>query len=146
MAPVVYMAMFYVYAVEICLGLDIWHTITGENMITLICTKSWGTCRKAVALLHEKNIKHEYREYKKDPLTSAEITAILKKLNVPAKTLLRKRDKAYKALNLTGEESDAELIPHFANNPTLLQRPIAIRHNAAVVCRPVERLLELIEE
>ena len=120
--------------------------MNGENMITLICTTTWGTCRKAVALLNEKKIQHQYREYKKNPLNAAELTTILKKLNVPANTLLRKRDKAYKALQLTGSESNAELIPHFAQYPTLLQRPIAIHNNKAVVCRPVERLLELLEE
>ena len=115
------------------------------KMLTLICTKTWGTCRKAVALLNEKKIVHAYREYKQTPLSQSEIKLLLKQLDTPANHLLRKRDKAYKALALTGDETDEHLIPLIAKNPTLLQRPIAVFNNKAVVARPVEKIISLVE-
>ena len=65
-------------------------------------------------------------------------------LGVAAHTLLRKRDKMYKELALTGTEDDATLVIHFAKHPTLMQRPILIHNDKAVVCRPYDKLLEII--
>jgi arsenate reductase len=65
-------------------------------------------------------------------------------LGVPPKTLLRKNDKAYKELELTGDEGDEALLTLMADHPTLLQRPIGILNGKAVVGRPHEKLLELL--
>ena len=113
-------------------------------MITLICTKTCTTCRKGVALLDEHNVTYEYREYKKNPLSLEELQILMAKLDVPANTLLRKRDKAYKANNLTGNEDDATLLPLFAANPGLMQRPILVNGDKAVVGRPIENMLALV--
>ncbi len=94
-------------------------------------------------MLDEKGIPYEYREYRLDPLSEEEIRAVLKKLRLPASGVLRKGDRANKELGLTGEEPEVELIRHMARQPTLLQRPIAILGDEAVLGRPVERVLEL---
>ena len=65
-------------------------------------------------------------------------------LGQPANAMLRRRDPAYREHNLTGEETDEELLPLFARYPTLMQRPIFIHNGRAVLGRPVERLLELL--
>ena len=113
-------------------------------MTTLICTKTWGTCRKAVALLKEKEISFDYREYKKNPLNLEEIKEVLQLYGQPAHTLLRKREKAYKALGLSGTEDDSTLIPLFVEYPALMQRPIFMHNGKAVLCRPFDRLLDII--
>ena len=69
---------------------------------------------------------------------------MLQKLGEPANTLLRKRDKAYKELSLTGKEDDTTLIPLFAKHPTLMQRPIFIHKDQAVVGRPIENMLTIV--
>jgi arsenate reductase (glutaredoxin) len=68
---------------------------------------------------------------------------VLGKLGVGPKAVLRKRDKAYKELGLTGAESDDVLIGHMAKHPTLLQRPIGILGDKAVIGRPITELLTL---
>ena len=113
-------------------------------MTTLICTKSWSTCRKAVALLEQHNIAFEYREYKKNPLSLEELQNVMQKLNIAANTLLRKRDKAYKENNLNGKESDALLLPLFVENPGLMQRPILVHNDKAIVGRPIENMLTIV--
>lgn len=113
-------------------------------MAVIICTKTCTTCRKGVALLDENNVKYEYREYKKNPLSLDELKAVLSKLDVPANTLLRKRDKAYKENNLTGTEDDATLLALFVQHPTLMQRPIFINGDKAVVGRPIENMLTIV--
>lgn len=96
-------------------------------------------------MLNEHDAEHHYREYTKDPLSEDELRSVLAKLGLPASAVFRKREKVGKELGLTGEESDDVLIPHMAQHPTLLQRPIAVLGDRAVLGRPVENLLELLQ-
>ena len=95
-------------------------------------------------MLKEHSAEYRYREYTEEPLSKAELKQVFAMLKLSPKDLLRKADKAYKALGLTGDESDAKLIGFMSEHPTLLQRPIAIKGKRAVVGRPVENLLELL--
>ena len=94
-------------------------------------------------MLKDRGLEHTYREYRKHPLSEEELTRIVGLLGVPASALLRMRDANAKELGLTGKEPDAVLIPHMARHPTLVQRPIGIKGDRAVIGRPVEKLLEL---
>lgn len=95
-------------------------------------------------MLDEKGIPYRFRDYVKDPLTEAEIRDVLKLLGLRPKDVLRTKDPAVKELGLTGDEPDARLIAAMAKHPTLLQRPIGVVGDRAVVGRPPERLLELV--
>lgn len=97
-------------------------------------------------MLKENEVPFEYREYRRDPLSAAEIRDLLAMLGAAPRDLLRTRDRAFKELDLTGVEGDDRLIELMAEHPTLLQRPIGIRRGRAVVGRPPARLLELLDE
>jgi arsenate reductase len=90
-------------------------------------------------LLNEKGIEYRYREYTREPLSETEIRDVLRKLGLRPRDVLRKN-----GLGFTGEEPDDKLISAMARHPTLLQRPIGVLGDRAVVGRPPERLLELI--
>jgi arsenate reductase len=94
-------------------------------------------------LLDEKGIEYRYRDYVKNPLTEAEIRDVLRKLGLHAPDVLRTKDAAFQELGLTGREPEDRLIAEMAKHPTLLQRPIGVKGERAVVGRPPERLLEL---
>ena len=94
-------------------------------------------------MLNDAGLEYRYREYTEEPLSAAELKRVLGLLGVGPKALLRKNDKAFKENGLTGDESDAALIKLMAKHPTLLQRPIGVKGDRAVVGRPVENLLEL---
>lgn len=96
-----------------------------------------------MTLLRERGVAFTYRDYDKEPLSEAELREVLGKLGARPRDVLRKRDKAYKALGLTGDEPDDTLLRHLAANPGLLQRPIGVRGDWAVLGRPVDKLLEL---
>jgi arsenate reductase len=96
-------------------------------------------------LLEESGIAFRYRDYKKEPLSEAEIRRTVRSLGVAFKEVLRRRDRAFKQLGMTGEESDDRLIELMARHPTLLQRPIAVLGDRAVLGRPPEKLLELVD-
>jgi arsenate reductase len=95
-------------------------------------------------LLEEKGIEYRYRDYVKNPLTETEIRDVLARLDLRPRDVLRAKDSAFRELGLTGDEPDAQLIAAMARHPTLLQRPIGVAGDRAVVGRPPERLLELV--
>lgn len=94
-------------------------------------------------MLKDQAIDYVYREYRRDPLSEEELREVFAALGCSPADLLRRRDKAFRELGLSGDEPDDELLKHMAEHPTLLQRPIGVFEGRAVVGRPVERLLEL---
>ena len=95
-------------------------------------------------MLDAKGVGYAYREYTEEPLSEAELRDVFDKLGVEPVALVRKNDKAYKELGLTGKEPASKLLKLMAKHPTLLQRPIGIKGNKAVVGRPIENLIELV--
>ena len=89
-------------------------------------------------MLNEHNRAFTYRDTTKEPLSDPELRDVLRKLGVGPYDVLRKRD-AIKA-GLSGNESDDELIALMVDNPRLVQRPIAVTEDTAVLGRPVENL------
>lgn len=96
-------------------------------------------------MLDEKGIPYHYRDYVKNPLNEEEIREVLRKLGVPAREVLRTKNPSFTGMGLTGDEPEEELIAAMARHPNLLQRPIGILGERAVVGRPAERLLDLVD-
>ena len=96
-------------------------------------------------MLKEKGVVYRYREYTQDPLSASEIRGVLKKMRLSAHQVLRRGDTANRELGLTGEEAESVLIQKMAEHPTLLQRPIGVLGDRAVLGRPAEKLLDLVE-
>ncbi len=94
-------------------------------------------------MLDENGVEYRYREYKREPLSQEELRAVFAKLGKTPHDLLRRRDKAYRELGLTGDEPDDRLIRLMAEHPTLLERPIGVLGDRAVVGRPPDNLLQL---
>ena len=96
-------------------------------------------------MLEKNGIDFEYRDYRKSPLSEDELRSLLASLGAGPADVLRRRDRAFRTLGLTGTEPDGELISLMAANPTLLERPIGIAGDEAVVGRPPNRLLTLVK-
>jgi arsenate reductase len=105
------------------------------------CSKS----RQALALLRERGIEPEIIDYLETPPTEAELEALLRKLGLRPSALLRTGEEVfkekYKGKTLTDEQS----LKALAENPVLMERPIVVKGQRAVVGRPPERVLELLE-
>lgn len=114
-------------------------------MITLYHNPRCSKSRTALALLHDHGIEPEVRLYLEQPPTAAELKQVLSKLGISARALLRKSEAAYKELNLADESlSEAALIKAMVAHPKLIERPIAITKDRAIVGRPPENLLALL--
>tara|TARA_B100000508_G_scaffold137355_1_gene131522 strand:- start:21142 stop:21480 length:339 start_codon:yes stop_codon:yes gene_type:complete len=104
------------------------------------CSKS----RQTLQLLEEKGINPDVRLYLKDELSKEELKSILKKLDVPASSIIRKGEKDYKE-NFKGKElSDEEWIDAMLKFPKLIERPILVNGDKAKVGRPPEDVLEIL--
>jgi len=105
------------------------------------CSKS----RQTLEILNKKKLDIDIIEYLKSPLDSNEIFNILKKLNYTARDLLRRGEDIYKNKNLSDESlTDDFLIDMMSKNPILIERPIVVYNDKAVIGRPPEKVLEII--
>ncbi len=93
-------------------------------------------------MLNEHKVDFVYREYTRNPLSVAELTELFTQLGKSPRELLRSRD--VKRLELNPDQDDAALIAAMAEHPRLLQRPILVVGEKAVVGRPVENMLALL--
>jgi arsenate reductase len=105
------------------------------------CRKS----REALALLDDRDIQPEVRLYLQDPPSAAELRQLLKKLKVPALQLVRKEEALYKERYKGRDLSEKEWIEAMTAHPILIQRPVVIRDDRAVIGRPPEEVLQLID-
>ena len=103
------------------------------------------TCKNLAVLLRERGIDYDAVDYHVFPLTEDELRELVRKAGVPARDLFRTREPVYQELGLADREvSDDEAIALMAEHPQLLQRPVVVRGDRAVLARPVERVLELL--
>lgn len=105
-----------------------------------------STCRNLFALLRDKGIAFETVEYHVTGLTETEIRDLLVKLSSSPRDILRTREPLVSELGLDDPGvSDDDLIAHMVEHPQLVQRPIVVRGDRAVLARPIERVLDLLD-
>ena len=104
-----------------------------------------SVCRKLAALLRERGVDFDRVNFHVATLDAGEIRGLLRKAGIGPRDVLRTKEPVYAQLAL-GERDlpDDELIDLIAQHPELLQRPIVVRGDRAVLARPVERVLELL--
>ena len=105
------------------------------------CLKS----REALKILEERNIDFEVVDYLKDGLKEKMLASLPKLLGLNYSEMIRTKEDAYKELGLAGKNlSDKQWVSTLMKNPILLERPILIHENRAVIGRPTEKLLEIL--
>nr|ART39185.1 H442 [uncultured bacterium] len=105
------------------------------------CSKS----REALALLREHGVEPQVVEYLKQPPSAAQIDRLLTLLGMQPRQLMRRGEAVYKELGLDDPGlSRGALIEAMASQPILIERPIAMRGERAVLGRPPEKVLELL--
>lgn len=105
------------------------------------CSKS----RAALELLQAHDVEPSILRYLETPPSEAELRDLLHKLGLPARQLLRSSEDEYRSLGLADPTLDEDaLIRAMLDHPKLIERPILIVGERAVVGRPPERVLELL--
>ena len=113
--------------------------------ILLIHHPGCSKCRKTLELLRERGLAFEERRYLEDPLSVRELSELERRLGLPLAAFVRRDEPAWSEAFSEGEPGADELRAGVAAHPALLQRPILVRGTRAVVARPPERALELLD-
>jgi arsenate reductase len=103
------------------------------------CSKS----RQALSLLEEKGIEVGIVKYLDTIPDEKTIKTLLDMLGIEARALMRTKEAIYKELELKNIEDETVLIKAMSEHPKLIERPIVIKGNQAIIGRPPERVLEI---
>jgi arsenate reductase len=104
------------------------------------CSKS----REALKLLEAKGDDFTVIKYLEETPSRSEIEALLKKLGISARELMRTKEDLYKELGLAEVQDEAKLIDALAEHPRLIERPILVDGNRALIGRPVEKVIDFL--
>lgn len=113
-------------------------------MITIYHNPRCGKSRDCLAFLETSNKKFEIIKYLETPLNFNELAEIIRKLNINPIELIRKNETIWKE-NFKGKElSDSEIIQSMVDYPILMERPIVVYNDKAIIARPLEKIKEII--
>ncbi len=113
--------------------------------ITIYHNARCSNSRGALEILRQRGIEPVIVDYIKEPLNAAQLTALVARLGVPVRDLMRSKEAVYQELGLADPaRTDAELVAAIAAHPQLLNRPIVVSPKGAALCRPPELVLGLI--
>jgi arsenate reductase (glutaredoxin) len=112
-----------------------------EAGLTVYEKPTCSTCRRLFTLLSERGIDFQRVDYIIDPLSASQIRELLIKAGLRPRDVVRMKEPGARRLPLDDDEA---VLAALAAHPELLQRPIVVRGNRAVLARPPERVLELL--
>ena len=112
--------------------------------ITLLHNPRCGKSRDALALLRARGIEPRVIEYLRTPLDREAIGILLDQLGLPARGLLRTGEPVFRERFAGRALSPDECVAAMVEHPILIERPVAVRGERAVIGRPPERVLELL--
>jgi len=103
------------------------------------------TCRQVHAMLKESGVDFDTVDYYVDPIPKPRLLALLKKMRIAPRQLLRVKETIYKTLKLGDRDlTDDEIVDLMVKHPDLIQRPIVENGARAILARPAERLKEIL--
>jgi len=105
------------------------------------CSKS----RNTLALLEEHGVSPDIVLYLETPPDRKQIRNLLSMLGMSAGDLVRRGEQDYKSCGLDRNSTDEEIVNAMATHPKLIERPIVVKGKKAVLGRPPENVLELID-
>ena len=112
--------------------------------VTVYETRTCTTCRRLSELLAERGVDFDTVEYHVEGLPEPKLRELLRKAGAKPHDFLRRREALVDELGVTDDTPDDELVALMVEHPQLVQRPIVVRGERAVLARPVERVLELL--
>jgi arsenate reductase len=105
------------------------------------CSKS----RAVKAILEERGVAFRERRYLEDPLSRQELDDLALWLGLPAGEWVRSKERAFQETGLDASSDERTILDAMATHPILMERPILVRGRRAIVGRPPEKILELLD-
>src|SRR5687767_13663406 len=112
--------------------------------VTIYHNPNCSTSRKVLGWLTDKGIEPQVIEYLKTPPSAAELKRILAQMKAKPHDILRRKGEAYEKLGDAAKLNGDALINKMIEEPVLIERPIVVTDKGAVLCRPPERVWEVV--
>jgi arsenate reductase len=113
--------------------------------VTIFHNPACSTSRKVLGMIRDHGQEPQVIEYLKTPPSRAELVALIARMGVPVRTVLRKTGTPYAALGLDNPDlTDDALIDAMIAHPILMNRPIVVTPKGARLGRPPESVLDLL--
>ena len=113
--------------------------------ITIYHNPACGTSRNTLALIRNSGTEPEVIEYLKTPLGKERLQQLLAAMGIPARELLRQKGTPYDELGLGDPKwTEDELVEFMVQHPILMNRPVVVTPLGARLCRPSERVLDIL--
>jgi arsenate reductase len=103
-----------------------------------------GKSRGALALLQDEGVTLQIVEYLKDPPTRDELKALVRKLGIKPEQLVRRGEDVFKQKYAGKVLNDDQWLDALLRDPILIERPVVVRGERAVIGRPPEKVRELL--
>lgn len=115
-------------------------------MLKVLHNNSCSKSRGVLEYLDENGVDFEMIDIVNDPLSVLEIKTVLKKLDMNVNDIIRKDEAIYKEKFSNQSLNDDEWMEILANNPFLIQRPILVKREVAMIGRPIENVKLFLED
>lgn len=112
--------------------------------VTIYHNPNCSTSRKVLGWLKDKGIEPTVVEYLKTPPSATELKRILGQMKAKPHDILRRKGDAYEALGDVSKLSADALIKKMLEEPVLIERPIVVSDKGAVLCRPPEKVWDIV--
>ena len=113
-------------------------------MLTIYHNPHCSKSREGLALLELQDKPFTVIKYLNEPLTKEELTGIIAKLGIKPLGLVRQKEKIWTDTYKGNELTDDEVIDAMIDYPALIERPIVVNSDKAVIARPAERVKEIL--
>jgi arsenate reductase (glutaredoxin) len=116
-----------------------------KKTVTIYHNPNCGTSRNVLGLIRNAGLEPTVIEYLKTPPCRAELTALIGRMGITARDLLRKKGTPAEELGLTDpERSDDDILDAMMKHPILINRPIVVTPRGVKLCRPSEAVLDIL--
>jgi arsenate reductase len=115
------------------------------SKVTIYHNPNCGTSRNTLALIRNAGIEPEVIEYLKHPPSRPQLVALIKRMGIAPRELLREKGTPYEELGLDDPKlSDDAVIDAMMAHPILINRPIVVTERGVKLCRPSEAVLDIL--
>ena len=105
----------------------------------------WGKSRESVQILNDLGVDYEIINYLNNPPSAAELLSLANKMGVKARDFIRTKEAVFRELDLKPHlDDDTFMFQKMSENPKLIERPIVVKGERAVLGRPPEKIEDLL--
>ena len=115
------------------------------DAVTIYHNPACGTSRNTLGLIRNAGIEPRVIEYLQTPPDRATLVALIEAMAVPVRDVVRAKEAVYSELGLA-DASDEALIDSMLAHPVLINRPIVVTARGTALCRPSERVLDILSQ